>query len=122
MALFRCPNHTYRSITTTVTTNTPPLVARLLSLPMPNTEPSSFSRLPEVSSKGIAPDGDALIRHHQQFHPSSVQSLVNEEIERYYHQRQMLTVAGTAVEAGVGERVQLGVWGKNERVSNVGRV
>lgn len=65
------------------------------------------------SSRTMLPEDECevLIQHQLQYHPSSVQSLVNEEIERYYHQRQMLAVAGAAVEAGVGERVQLGVWG-----------
>ena len=75
-----------------------------------------MQQMQEPSSRTMLPDDcDVLIQHHRQYHPSSVQSLVNEEIERYYQQRQMLAVAGAAVEAGVGERVQLGVWGAGMR-------
>ena len=75
-----------------------------------------MQQMQESSSRTmLLDDYDVLIQHHRQYHPSSVQSLVNEEIERYYQQRQMLAVAGAAVEAGVGERVQLGVWGAGMR-------
>lgn len=72
---------------------------------------SSSSQTTVLPDNGVADNGDVLIQHHQQYHPTSVQSLVKEEIEQYYRQRQMLEVAGTAVEMGVGERVQLRAWG-----------
>ena len=113
-------------LSSAVTPSSKPLVANLL--PVPQAEPSTLpgvrgvsqmqqlQQMQESSSRTMLPDDyDVLIEHHRKYHPSSVQLLVNEEIDRYYHQRQMLAVAGAAVKAGVGERVQLGVWGGGMR-------